>query len=97
MENKKTFLNKNGLPIIRRCQNCKFWDKLNKNEEKNILGYCSLNKMFFSSTLEPTVFAMTKNFYVCEKHEFFNEEFLKSNSKEVNLKESLKNKKELEK
>jgi len=87
MLNKKTYINKNGLPIIRRCSNCKFWDEFEKknDDEKFKSGYCKLIKLYFSSTLENTVFAITKSYYLCEKHMFNNEEFLIQNSKQIDL------------
>lgn len=97
IEKLETFINVNGYPIIRRCFNCKHWhsddkiDKFNKKDEK-IQGYCKLIPMYFSSTLQPTVYPITKEYYLCENHKFEKEEYLESVCQKVLLKDIIKKK-----
>jgi len=95
VENLETYLNKNGYPIIRRCFNCKNWaDEIQMAGQKP-LGYCKLFPLYFAFTLQPTVYPITRDFYLCESHEFENEEMLKSVSETVSLKDSIKKKDEI--
>jgi len=92
----KTYINKNGYPIIRRCQNCKHWKQELKTENaKTQSGYCKAMPMIFAFTLEKTVFPITKDFYLCESHEFDNEEHLSSVSETMLLKDAIKKKAEI--
>ena len=93
VENLDTYINKNGFGIIRRCSNCKHWsgDIVTPNGNKN-MGYCKLISMYFAYTLEKTVYPITKDFYLCEKHEFQNEEMLAQNSQSIPMKEVIKKK-----
>lgn len=91
VEELHTYLNMNNLPIIRRCRNCVNWKEI----ETTKTGYCALQRMYFSSTLTQTVFGMTKEFYLCEDHEFKNEKWLEYNSQRVNLRDSLKSKEQI--
>jgi hypothetical protein len=91
-----TYHNTNGLPIIRRCRNCKFWKPEIKSEYSNLnIGYCKLYEFLFAFTLEPTVFAITKDFYLCAEHKFDNEEHLATVSKSVLLKDAIKPKEKI--
>lgn len=93
MDDLVTYLNKNGYPIIRRCFNCKFWDgDIKVSENQKPVGYCKLKPMYFAFTLQPTVYPITKDFYLCESHTLENEDVLSQISVKVSLKESLKNK-----
>ncbi len=96
IENLDTFLNLNGTPILRRCQNCKFWnsitDKSDAKTDGKGLGYCKFRPLYFSYTLQKSVFAMTKDFYLCEDHKFKNEEFLEEQGRKVNITEALRKK-----
>ena len=94
IEEIKTYLNINGFPMIRKCQNCKFWKQENISEKQNI-GYCKLEPMLFAFTLQKTVFPMTKDFYLCVSHQFINEEHLASSSTPVLLKDSIKKKEDI--
>lgn len=70
------FINYSGKPIIPKCGNCTHWKKVNpeiKNENK---GYCKLLKLQFAFTLKNNVYAITKDFYVCDSHELHNFEEL---------------------
>lgn len=69
----ETYVNRNGFPMIRRCFNCEFWNP--ESAEKKI-GLCTLKPLYFAFTLELTVFAITKDFCLCESHKFDNEEKL---------------------
>ena len=78
----KTYLNKNGTPIIRKCGNCKNYTLI---EGTNGSGYCKLLNMLFAFTHENSVYAIVKDFYLCENHIFINEDILKEHSEEVEL------------
>ncbi len=91
IEKIETYINRNGLPIMRRCFNCKHWAGGIMMENQKI-GYCKLTALYFALTMEPTVFPMTKDFYLCENHEFINEEKLSKVCEKVLMKEHLKKK-----
>ena len=76
--------------MIRSCKNCVFWlyDKENQ-------GYCKKALLHFAYTLEKNLYPITKDFYVCEKHQFHNEESLQKTAEKVSLKDSLKKKEDL--
>jgi hypothetical protein len=82
----KTYKNKNGVPIIRKCGNCLSFKTLEKNDG---VGYCLANKLLFAFTHEKSVYSIVKDFYLCENHTFQNEDLLKSESVEVDLLEFL--------
>ena len=92
----KTYLNKNGLPILRHCKNCIFWkQELKTYDGKNNVGYCKFKPTFFAFTLEATVYFMTKDYYLCANHRFVNELMLEVLGEPVLLKDALKKKDEL--
>lgn len=95
VEHLATYLNKNGYPIIRRCFNCKHWKGDIQLGGEKPLGYCKVEALYFAFTLQPTVYPITKDFYLCAKHEFENEEKLKDSSVMVSLKDSLKKKSDI--
>jgi hypothetical protein len=95
VEHLATYLNKNGYPIIRRCFNCKHWKGDIQLGTEKPLGYCKVEALYFAFTLQPTVYPITKDFYLCKKHEFENEDKLKENSVMVSLKDSLKKKSDI--
>ena len=95
VEHLATYLNKNGYPIIRRCFNCKHWKGDIQLGGEKPLGYCKVEALYFAFTLQPTVYPITKDFYLCAKHEFENEEKLKDSSIMVSLKDSLKKKSDI--
>ena len=95
IENLETFINLNGYPILRRCKNCIFWNDDTELGEKYKAGYCKFKPFYFAFTLEPSVFAITKEFYVCENHKLQDEERLKQVCDVVKLKDVLKKKEEL--
>lgn len=108
IEKLETFINVNGFPIIRRCFNCKHWFSEQKEESKFMHpdevdhtdkweGYCKLKPMYFSSTLQPTVYPITKEYYLCEKHEFEREEYLNSVAEKILLKDAIKSKNQVKK
>jgi len=96
VENLETYLNKNNFPMIRRCFNCKHWEGEIAMLGQKPAGYCKLNALYFALTLQPTVYPITKDFYLCENHKFKNEEMLSQVSKKVMLKDIIKRKDELE-
>lgn len=94
IENLETFHNKKGFPIIRRCFNCKNWSSYADGDNQS-LGYCKIKPLHFAFTLQPTVFTITKDFYLCEEHEFKNESILAEVSKKVLLKDAIKKKEDI--
>lgn len=86
-----TYLNLSKLPMIRNCKNCAFWLR-----DKENVGYCKKSSMHFAYTLEKNLYYMTKEFYVCDKHNFHNEETLEKTAEKVSLKDSLKKKDEVQ-
>jgi len=91
IENIVTYKNKNGFPIIRRCNNCKFWNSGLEFKEENI-GYCKAMPLYFAFTLQKTVYPITRDFYLCEQHEFEKEEKLKEVSESILLKDAIQTK-----
>lgn len=89
-----TYYNKNGRPIIRSCSNCVNFKPLATDQK---MGYCLVSKMLFAYTMEDSIYFMTKSFGLCYKHEFANEELLKTTAKTVDQKEVLKRKDEVDK
>lgn len=79
---KTTYKNKNGVPIIRKCGNCVNFKHIDNNKTT---GYCSAIKLYFAFTHEQSVYALVKDFYICENHRLTNEETLKSEGEEVEL------------
>jgi len=51
----------------------------------NNMGYCSNMPLHFAFTHEKSVYAIVKDFYVCESHLLTNEHILKQQSGEVEL------------
>lgn len=94
IEKLETYINENGFPILRRCFNCKHWDDSVKQGKQ---GYCKINPMFFAMTLTQTVYPITKEYYLCEKHIFTKEEYLKQVAEKVLLKDALKGKEDVKK
>lgn len=82
----------NGKPIIRSCFNCRFYHPI--PTESN-MGYCKFKPLLFAYTLQANVFPIVKTFYLCENHEFKNEELLKSTANQVDLRDILKPKKDI--
>jgi hypothetical protein len=87
-----TYKNKNDKPIIRNCYNCKNYVEVNASDK---LGYCSANKLMFAYTMQDNVYFLVKSFYLCERHEFKNEEYLRSVSEHVNMRDVIKNKEDV--
>lgn len=84
-----TYKNRNGKPMIRSCGKCRHFRKM---DAESSLGYCLLSATLFAYTMERTVYDIKKSFYLCEKHEFSNEEWLAENAESVDLKSILKSK-----
>lgn len=98
IEDLETYLNQNGFPILRRCVNCTFWNQTKEFDSRNgthQVGYCHKTQLHFAFTLEPSVHPLTKAFYVCIDHQFYDEMKLKDINKKVKIKDILKNKNEL--
>ena len=106
IEKLETFVNVNGFPIIRRCFNCKHWYSEQKGEikfrypdepQEKLEGSCTFKPMYFSSTLQPTVYPITKEYYLCENHEFEKEEYLNSVAQKMLLKDAIKSNNQIKK
>jgi hypothetical protein len=93
IDNLETYVNRNGFPMIRRCQNCLFWNS-DKSTFKNH-GLCTFKPLYFAFTLEPTVFPITKEFCLCENHKFENEEKLAQICDKKLMKEIIKKKEDI--
>jgi len=78
----KSYLNKNNAPIIRKCGNCSNFKPI---DESGGGGYCKAMQLLFAFTHERSVYAIVKDFYLCESHALPNEDILKLESKEVDL------------
>lgn len=89
VEKLETYINRNGFPMIRRCQNCIFWNA--ENYDKKI-GLCTFKPLYFAFTLEPSVFPMTKEFCLCEHHLFNNEDKLAQICEKALMKDIIKKK-----
>lgn len=81
--------------MIRRCMNCMHWKERDNTNNKDKTGLCSKQPLYFCFTLEPNVYAITKEFYLCEAHEFRNEADLAAKCQTVNLKDALKKKEDI--
>lgn len=78
----KTYKNKKGSPLIRKCGNCINYKMI---DGKDKMGYCRLRQLLFAFTHENSVYAIVKDFYLCEEHAFINEDLLKQESEQVEL------------
>lgn len=78
-----TYLNKDEKPIIRQCGNCKSFEIIPGTDR---VGYCKLKPMTFAYTGKQTVYAMVRTYYYCDDQEFINEEYLKLNNVQVDMK-----------
>jgi hypothetical protein len=81
-----SYLNKNGTPIIRKCGNCINYKHIDDDTNS---GYCKINQMLFAFTHELSVYGIVKDFYLCTSHQLHNEDILKLESEEVDLKSYL--------
>jgi hypothetical protein len=90
-----TYININGMPILRRCENCKNWSCDIKLDDKKIYGYCKATPMYFAYTLQQSVYPITKPYYLCENHKFANEEALEQVSKKVRIADIIEPKKKV--
>lgn len=88
-----TYLNMNGMPMLRRCENCKNWTADLKLEKSKTYGYCKFKPMYFAYTLQESVYPITKPYYLCENHKFNNEETLELKSQKVRIADILEPKK----
>jgi hypothetical protein len=89
----KTYRNINGLPIIRSCYNCIFFEPIDGMDK---MGYCKKNRIYFAYTLKKTVLMMVKSFYLCDNHRLINEEELAKSQTPLNLRDILKKKGEFD-
>jgi hypothetical protein len=92
IEKLETYLNRNGFPMLRRCKNCIHWKEYNP---KDNIGFCTLMPLYFAFTLQQTVYGMTRDFCLCEKHKFENEDKLYVFSEKRLLKDVIKKKDEI--
>ena len=91
----ETFVNRNGFPILRKCQNCIFWNSQTDYPTNLKLGFCTIKPYFFAYTLAPNLYPLTKEFFLCEEHRFVNEKKLEEVSEKVLLKDCIKNKEDI--
>jgi hypothetical protein len=89
----KTYLNRNGYPMLRRCKNCTHWKTEEINDKQ---GFCTLKPYFFAFTLMPNLYPVTRDFFLCEEHKFFNEELLQQVSESILLIDAIKNKEDID-
>lgn len=75
--------------MIRSCVNCKNFRKIDGQAK---MGYCHLQPTMFAYTMEKNVYDIKMSFYLCESHEFTNENWLHDNAESVDLKSILVNK-----
>ena len=101
----ETYINRSGFPMIRRCKNCIFW-RTDEQEEREYdtsrsepaaKGLCTFKPMMFAFTLEPKLYPMTKEFFLCENHKFENESKLAQVCEKVLLKDAIKKKNQIKK
>jgi hypothetical protein len=98
----ETYINHNGFPMIRRCMNCLHWEKLKphtsetNSSNSGRSGFCKLNPLYFAYTLEPSVFPLTKEYFLCVSHQFKNEYELSHLCEKKLMIEVLKKKEELD-
>lgn len=78
----KTYKNRQGVPIIRKCGNCVNYKPIDGADKS---GYCKIQPMLFAFTHEQSVYAIVKDFYLCGQHIFTNEETLAGESEQVDL------------
>ena len=84
-----TYRNENGLPIIRSCYNCKFFEPIEGSDRQ---GYCKISRIYFAYTLKKTVLMIVKSFYLCDYHKLINEKQLADEQQPLNLRDVLKKK-----
>jgi hypothetical protein len=89
-----TYKNRNGFPMIRRCQNCIFWNQEEEMKDDKI-GLCTIKPLYFAFTLQPTVYPITRDFCLCENHKFQNEKKLAEISETILMKDILKKKEDI--
>ena len=85
----KTYLSKEGKIIVPQCGNCNFFECIS---EPDRIGYCKLRPLTFAYTGKQTVLAMVRTFYICNDHLFINEDLLRENNTQVEMKFEPKNK-----
>ena len=55
------------------------------NDNSGVNGYCHVMNLYFAFTHDKSVYAIVKDFYVCEKHELENEDSLRKDAEEIDL------------
>lgn len=80
--------------MIRSCANCLYYKKLTTGDGKT--GYCQQIPLLFAYTMEQSVYGITKDFCLCDKHKFPNEDLLEQNSEKVDMKTILKSKNDVD-
>lgn len=91
----ETYINANNKGILRKCENCVFWNRM--NGEKEDTGFCKRHKIYFAHTLEATRYYQTKFCDLCLEHQFKNEKELSMIAEKVLLINVLKTKDEIKK
>jgi hypothetical protein len=91
----KTYIGESNKPLIRSCANCINFKQITHKDDKT--GYCKAKPLMFAYTMNYNVYAIVKSFCLCEDHLFFNEDILKRDCEQVEMKDILVNKNELAK
>jgi hypothetical protein len=91
----KTYVSKNGKPVIRSCANCVHFSQISQRDAR--MGYCKVKPLMFAYTMKYNVYAIVKSFCLCKDHFFKDEESLMKTHKVVEMIDILINKNELEK
>lgn len=89
----ETFINSNGNAMMRKCENCVFWNRMSASKDDT--GYCVRQKIFFAYTLEQTRYFQTKFCDLCLEHQFKNEHQLSMVAEKTLLINVLKSKEEI--
>lgn len=87
-----TYKNQNGFPILRSCYNCVHFKPI---PDMDRTGHCKNMPLLFAYTLDKSVYAFVKTYYLCDSHRLANEDLLENSAEKVDLKEILKKKKDL--
>jgi hypothetical protein len=73
----KFYLNQKSLPIVRRCQNCRFYRQEGQT--------CMLLKVASAYDHQKRIMLKTSDNLYCDKHEHYNEEELARSAVEIEL------------
>ena len=83
-----TYQSPEGEVYVRSCANCRFFVA----HDDRRTGYCQRQKMLFAYTMKATVYAMVKQFYLCDQHIFTDEEKFKETCRVITMEEAIRKK-----